>query len=204
MKRLSQWSRSGRGKKAPCSACFACQLSWLSLNTGGQGFLPATVGILPPATFIGNKRKIKPKAGHSSCSNTRQLISFTQQLEILVTALLLCSTMCDCMSMPLTATVHNNRGLSGGQVLPYISHIVMCPPPPPPPKSRDFALFWSENRYRLYSFWSGIRYGLRELRDESVWANILFQFQMSKKRRDMQIRNGFCCCSNLNSDDIIS
>ena len=130
MKRLSQWSRSGRGKKAPCSACFAWQLSWLSLNAGGQGFLPATVGILPPATFIGNKRKIKPKAGHSSCSNTRQLISFTQQLEILVTALLLCSTMCDCVSMPLTATVHNNRGLSGGQVLPYISHIVMCPPPP--------------------------------------------------------------------------
>ena len=36
--------------------------------------------------------------------------------------------MCDCESMPLTATVHNNRGLSGGQVLPYISHIVMCPP----------------------------------------------------------------------------
>ena len=129
MKRLSQWSRSGRGKKAPCSACFAWQLSWLSLNAGGQGFLPATVGILPPATFIGNKRKIKPKAGHSSCSNTRQLISFTQQLEILVTSLLLCSTMCDCVSMPLTATVHNNRGLSGGQVLPYISHIVMCPPP---------------------------------------------------------------------------
>ena len=131
MKRLSQWSRSGRGKKAPCSACFACQLSWLSLNAGGQGFLPATVGILPPATFIGNKRKIKPKAGHSSCSNTCQLISYTQQLEILVTALLLCSTMCDCVSMPLTATVHNNRGLSGEQVLPYISHIVMCPPPPP-------------------------------------------------------------------------
>ena len=130
MKRLSQWSRSGRGKKAPCSACFACQLSWLSLNTGGQGFLPATVGILPPATFIGNKRKIKPKAGHSSCSNTRQLISYTQHFHILVTALLLCSTMCDCVSMPLTATVHNNRGLSGGQVLPYISHIVMCPPPP--------------------------------------------------------------------------
>ena len=130
MKRLSQWSRSAKGKTAPCSACFACQLSWLSLNAGGQGFLPATVGILPPATFIGNKRRIKPKAGHSSCSNTRQLISFTQQLEILVTALLPCSTMCDCVSMPLTVTVHNNRGLSGGQVLPYISHIVMCPPPP--------------------------------------------------------------------------
>ena len=173
---------------------------------GARDFsLPLWV-ILPPATFIGNKRKIKPKAGHSSCSNTRQLISFTQQLEILVTALLLCSTMCDCVSMPLTATVHNNRGLSGGGGGGYalIKALKFWAPPPPPPKSRVFALFWSENRYRLYSFWSGIRYGLRELRDESVWANILFQFQMSKKRRDMQIRNGFCCCSNLNSDDIIS
>ena len=64
--------------------------------------------------------------------------------------------MCDCVSMPLTATVHNNRGLSGGQVLPYISHRVMwggggggggvgtplnkpyCYVPPPPPPRAGF------------------------------------------------------------------
>ena len=54
------------------------------------------------------------------------LISYTQQLEILViTALLSCSAMCDC---ELTVTVHKSRGLSGGGVLPYISHILMCCP----------------------------------------------------------------------------
>ena len=149
---------------------------------GARDFsLPLWV-ILPPATFIGNKRKIKPKAGHSSCSNTRQLISFTQQLEILVTALLLCSTMCDCVSMSLTATVHNNRGLSGGG----------GGAPPPPPKSRVFALFWSENRYRLYSFWSGIRYGLRELRDESVYEQIYcFNFKWVRKEETCKFEMDF-------------
>ena len=41
-------------------------------------------------------------------------------------------------------------------VLPYISHIGVCRP-----KGEGFALFCSENEYRLCPFWSGIGYGFR-------------------------------------------
>ena len=43
-----------------------------------------------------------------------------------------------------------------GGVLPYISHIGMCPP-----KGRVFAPFWSEKGYRFYSLWSEIGYGFQ-------------------------------------------
>ena len=59
--------------------------------------------------------------------------------------------MCDC---ELTVTVHKNRGLSGGGGTPLYkpySYVL-------PQRVGVFALFWSENRYRLCLLWSGIRY----------------------------------------------
>ena len=50
----------------------------------------------------------------------------------------------------------NSPGGEGGGVLPYISHISMCAP-----KGMVFALLLSENRYRLCSFWSGIKYAFQ-------------------------------------------
>ena len=45
-----------------------------------------------------------------------------------------------------------------GELLSYISHIVMCPP-----KGGVFAPFWSEDWYKFCPFWSGIGgYGLRK------------------------------------------
>ena len=42
-------------------------------------------------------------------------------------------------------------------ITPLVSHIGMYPPP----NGRVFAPFCSENRYRLYPFWSGVGYGFR-------------------------------------------
>ena len=47
-----------------------------------------------------------------------------------------------------------------------------------------FAPFWSENWYRLCLFWSGIGYGCRG-NYGSVWTYLSFQFQISKKEREI-------------------
>ena len=44
--------------------------------------------------------------------------------------------------------------------------------------------FWSENGYRLCPFWPGIGCGFRG-NYGSVWAYLLFQFQMGKKEREI-------------------
>ena len=52
-------------------------------------------------------------------------------------------------------------------------------------------LFWSENGYTHYPFWSGIGNGFRR-NYGSVWTYFLsFQFQINKKNRNMRIRNAF-------------
>ena len=55
--------------------------------------------------------------------------------------------------------------------------------------------------------WSGIGYGLQG-NYGNVRTYLLFQFQMSKKEReirdfdvDFKKINPFCCCSNLSNDD---
>ena len=45
-------------------------------------------------------------------------------------------------------------------------------------------LFWSENEYTLCPVWSGIGYGFRE-NNGSVLRYLSFQFQMSKKEREI-------------------
>ena len=77
-----------------------------------------------------------------------------------------------------------SSGRGGGgwrRVLPYISHIGMCPPPP---KGMVCAPFWSENGYRLCPFWSGIGYGFRG-NYGNVWTYLSFQFQMNKEERNL-------------------
>ena len=60
------------------------------------------------------------------------------------------------------------------------------------PSGRVFAPLWSENRYRLCPFWSGIGYGFRG-NHWSEWTYVSFWFQMSKKERGMgKLRNRFC------------
>ena len=44
--------------------------------------------------------------------------------------------------------------------------------------------FWYENGYRVCSFWSGIGYGFQE-NYGNVRTYLLFQFQMSKKEREI-------------------
>ena len=66
--------------------------------------------------------------------------------------------------LPAPCSVHSTNSLIPGVgVLPYISHLGMCPlpPPPPPKKGMVFAPFWSENGNTFCPFWSGIGYGLR-------------------------------------------
>ena len=83
-------------------------------------------------------------------------------------------------------------GPGGGGVLPYVSYIGMCSP-----IGSVFAPFWSENRYTLCPFWSGIGYGFRG-KYGSVWRYLSFQFQMTKKEREireieMDLENFFVC-----------
>ena len=66
----------------------------------------------------------------------------------------------------------------GGGVLPYISYIGASP------SGRVFAPFWSQNRYTLCPLRSGIGYGFPE-NYRSVWTYLSFQFQMSKKEREI-------------------
>ena len=63
-------------------------------------------------------------------------------------------------------------------VLPYISFIGASP------SGRVFAPFWSQNRYTLCPLRSGIGYGFPE-NYGSVWTYLSFQFQMSKKEREI-------------------
>ena len=64
---------------------FSDNCSGLSLRGGTRGF-PWLLRTWPPATFIGKQKKIEPKE-IPSCLISHLLVVFTQQLEILVTAL---------------------------------------------------------------------------------------------------------------------
>ena len=71
-----------------------------------------------------------------------------------------------------------------------------------------FALFWSENVYRVRPFWSGISYGFRG-NDWSVLTYLLFQFQMNKKERVIwelkkDFKKSFYWRSNLSNLDPIT
>ena len=71
-----------------------------------------------------------------------------------------------------------------------------------------FALFWSENVYRVRPFWSGISYGFRG-NDWSVLTYLLFQFQMNKKERviwelKIDFKKYFYWRSNLSNLDTIT
>ena len=74
-----------------------------------------------------------------------------------------------------SSQVRHPRG-EGGRVLSYISHISMC--------RAQRVGFWSENGYRLCSFWSGIGFVFQG-NNGSVRMYLLFQFQMSKKEREI-------------------
>ena len=65
------------------------------------------------------------------------------------------------------------------------------------PSGRVFAPFWSENGNTLCPFWSGFGYGFWGA-TRSVWTHLSFQFQMSKKKREicefeMFLKNSFVC-----------
>ena len=71
-----------------------------------------------------------------------------------------------------------------------------------------FALFWSENVYRVRPFWSGISYGFRR-NDWSVLTYLLFQFQMNKKERviwelKIDFKKYFYWRSNVSNLDTIT
>ena len=73
-----------------------------------------------------------------------------------------------------------------------------------------FGTFWSENGYTLCPFWSGIGYGFQGILGGyiNVWTYLSFQFQMSRKEREMckfemGLKN-FCLRSYLSNDHIIS
>ena len=53
----------------------------------------------------------------------------------------------------------------------------------PPQRVGFFEPFWSENRYRLCPFWSGIGYDFRGnfLNYGNVWTRVSFEFQICKK-----------------------
>ena len=105
--------------------------------------------------------------------------------------------------LPAPCITDTNTLISGVGVLPYISHLGVCPPPF---KGMVFAPFWSENGYTFCPFWSGIGYGLRG-NYGSVWTYLLFQIQMNTgKERLMYVdfKKSFIFCSNLSNDDIIS
>ena len=68
------------------------------------------------------------------------------------------------------------------------------------PLGRVFAPFWSENGYAFCPFLSGSNrvWFLRELRECMNVFSLSFQFQMSKKEREiwefeMDLRNFFVC-----------
>ena len=83
------------------------------------------------------------------------------------------------------------RGEGGYFLILYISHICMATP-----SGRVFTPFWCENT--LCSFWSGIGLSFRG-NYRSVWTFLSFQFQMSKKEREIcefQLDlNNFCVCA---------
>ena len=85
------------------------------------------------------------------------------------------------------------RGAGGYVLILYISHICMAAP-----SGRVFTPFWCENVNTLCSFWSGIGLSFRG-NYGSVWTFLSFQFQMSKKEReicDFQLDlNNFCVCA---------
>ena len=62
--------------------------TWLSLRAGGQGFPPANKKVSPWLLSWENRREMEPKE-ISSCLIPDLFVVFTQQLEILVTALTL-------------------------------------------------------------------------------------------------------------------
>ena len=75
-------------------------------------------------------------------------------------------------------------------------------------KGVGFALFWSENGHRFWSFWSGSGYGLRR-NYGCVSVCSSFQFHMIKKESvicefEMVLKKSFCGGFNLSNDDIIS
>ena len=65
--------------------------------------------------------------------------------------------------------------------------------------------FWSENGYRLCSFWPGIRYGFQGNYPECMNAFIVSIQNEQGRKRNKQIGNGFeeffCLRSNLSNDD---
>ena len=76
-----------------------------------------------------------------------------------------------------------------------------------------FALFWSENGYRLRPFRSGIGYDFRGnygTVDGSVWTYLSFLFQMNKKEREIHksrlngLKKSSLLVSNIGNNDIIS
>ena len=76
------------------------------------------------------------------------------------------------------------------------------------PNGTGFRAFLVRNGYTLCPFWSGIGYGFRG-NYGIVWKYLSFQFQMSKKERDicqfeMDFWQCFCLRSNLSNDGRIS
>ena len=65
--------------------------------------------------------------------------------------------------------------------------------------------FWSENGYRLCSFWPGIRYGFQGNYPECMNVFIVSIQNEQGRKRNKQIGNGFeeffCLRSNLSNDD---
>ena len=65
--------------------------------------------------------------------------------------------------------------------------------------------FWSENGFRLCSFWPGIRYGFQGNYPECMNVFIVSIQNEQGRKRNKQIGNGFeefCCLrSNLSNDD---
>ena len=66
-------------------------------------------------------------------------------------------------------------------------------------------LFWSENGYRFCPIWSGIGYGFSREPRECMKVQFTFQFQISKKGREicefeMHLKNFFGWNSNLCND----
>ena len=68
----------------------------------------------------------------------------------------------------------------------------------PPHQVGFFAPFWYKNRYTLCPFWSGIGLSFRG-NHGSVRTFLSFQFQMSKKEREIcefkMGLNNFCVCA---------
>ena len=108
--------------------------------------------------------------------------------------------------LPAPCITDTNTLIPGVGVLPYISHLGMCPPHP---KNMVFVPFWAENGNTFCPFWSGIGYGLQG-NYGSVRTYLLFQFQMNTGIErliyefDVDFKKSFILRSNLSNDDIIS